>query len=320
MVSSDGCGGSNEYSLVVTESEDGERLDRFIANRVPQISRTEAQRLISGGLVTLGDHRSTLKASRPVAPGERFDIQIPSPEPATPLPEEIDIDVVYEDSSLLVINKERGMVVHPAPGSRSGTLVNALLSRCPDLQGIGGVMRPGIVHRLDKDTSGLMVVAKNQTAHRSLASQIRERTLLREYLALVHGEVSNERGRIDAPLGRHPIRRKEMAVVEGGRPSVTDFRVKQRLSGYTLLSCRLETGRTHQIRVHMAFIGHPLVGDPVYGRRRSLSDLRGQALHAHRISFDHPCTSERLDFTRDMPSDMKEVVDSLREKGNSISE
>lgn len=230
------------------------------------------------------------------------------------MPEEIPLDIVYEDADLVVVNKPRGMVVHPAAGNYRGTLVNALLNHCRDLSGINRALRPGIVHRLDKDTTGLLVVAKNDTAHLDLACQIKERRVKRQYLALVHGHPPQE-GTVDAPIGRHPVHRKKMAVEpRHGRPAVTHFRVLERYPGYALVEARLETGRTHQVRVHMAYIGHPLLGDPVYAPRRPRLGLAGQALHACTLGFRHPRTGEYLEFRAPLPRDFEEVLEHLRDK------
>jgi len=227
-------------------------------------------------------------------------------------PKPIPLDIVYEDDDIIVINKPQGMVVHPAAGARAGTLVNALLAHTRGLSGIGGKERPGIVHRLDKDTSGLLVVAKHDRAHISLARQLQAREVLREYAAIVHGRVRADRGRVDAPIGRHPVNRKRMAVVFGGRPAVTDYEVLERFAEYSYLRLVLQTGRTHQIRVHMAHLGHPVVGDPVYGSRRSPWELEGQCLHARRLGFRHPRTGAWMTFTTPLPEHMERVLEDLR--------
>ncbi len=292
----------------------GSRIDSYISGNLPEVSRSQARRLIESGhvLVVSGDTRRSPKPSYEVRAGDIIEIRVPPPEPACIPPEKIPLDIVYEDSSVLVVNKPRGLVVHPAPGNRSGTLVNALLNHCSDLAGIGGVLRPGIVHRLDKDTSGLMVVAKDDESYASLAGQIRSRTARREYLAIVHGAVPSDSGRIEAPIGRHPVHRKRMAVVDkGGKPAITHFEVLGRGEGYSLVRCRLDTGRTHQIRVHMSYIGHPIVGDPVYSKRKHSFDIQGQALHSSHLEFDHPRSAERMSFDADMPVDMREILRRL---------
>ncbi|HOV68870.1 MAG TPA: RluA family pseudouridine synthase, partial [Clostridia bacterium] len=247
-----------------SELDQNKRLDVFLAERSSK-SRSHIHRLIEQGLVTV-DLRP-VKASDRVKPGMSIRVEFPPPEEITPRPQEIPLDIVYEDSDLIVINKPQGMVVHPAAGNHDNTLVNALLHHCDDLSGINGVIRPGIVHRLDKDTSGLMVVAKNDSAHRSLASQIADKTCRRDYLAVVDGIIKNDSGIIDAPIARHKTNRKKMAVIDGGRRAVTHYSVKERFLHEVLVECSLETGRTHQIRVHMAHIGHPCLGDTVYGAR-----------------------------------------------------
>ncbi|OUM98738.1 MAG: RNA pseudouridine synthase [Firmicutes bacterium ZCTH02-B6] len=296
--------------LIVPADADGQRLDRWLAAAGVGPSRAFVQRLIDGGLVQVEGRPAA--ASHKLRPGQRVTVYIPPPEPAEAQPEAIPLDVVYEDEDVIVINKRQGMVVHPAAGNRAGTLVNALLAYCPDLSGIGGKERPGIVHRLDKDTSGLLVVAKNDRAHISLARQIQAREAVREYVAIVHGRVSSDRGRIDAPIGRHPVDRKRMAVVPGGRSAVTDYEVLERFPGYTCVRAKLQTGRTHQIRVHMAHIGHPVVGDPVYGPRRCPWNLNGQCLHAFRLGFRHPRTGEWMSFTAPLPPHMEKVLRDLR--------
>lgn len=253
-----------------------------------------------------------VRASRRVHPGERIAVEIPPPEPAALRPEAIPLDIVYEDTDLLVVNKAQGLTVHPGAGRATGTLVHAVLAHCPGLPGIGGERRPGIVHRLDKDTSGLIVVAKTEAALRGLQAEIAARRARREYLALVHGAVARETGTIDAPIGRDPRHRTRMAVVPSGRRAVTHFRVAERFRDATLLDVRLDTGRTHQIRVHCASIGHPVVGDPTYGRRANPWNLRRQALHAHRLTFRHPATGEEMRFTAAVPADMEAALWTLR--------
>ena len=300
--------------LCPAKPDAGLRIDSYISRSLLEISRSQVKRLIEGGHVRVvsGDTSWSPKPSYQIRAGDLVEVHVPPLEPASVSPEEIPLDIVYEDSSVIVINKPRGLVVHPAPGNRSGTLVNALLNHCRDLAGIGGVQRPGIVHRLDKDTSGLMVVAKDDDSYASLAGQIRSRTAVREYAAIVHGVVAADSGRIEAPIGRHPVNRKRMAVVDrGGKPAVTYFDVLGRAGDYTLVRCRLGTGRTHQIRVHMSYIGHPIVGDPVYARRRHGFAIRGQALHACHLEFDHPRSGERMSFYADMPEDMQEILCSL---------
>lgn len=315
---------ASRVDLVVAEEEAGQRLDLCLAGRADLgLTRSHIQRLLAQGLVQVDGRRE--KAGYKVRPGQTVMLEIPDPEPVAAWPEEIALDVVFEDADILVINKPRGMVVHPAPGHARGTLVNAVLARCPDLSAINDVVRPGIVHRLDRDTTGLLVVAKNEAAYRGLQGQLKDRTMGREYLALVLGQPPDE-GRVDAPIGRHRLRRKEMAVTPGGRPAATSYRVIERFpgrdtrfrgSGYALVQLKLETGRTHQIRVHMAHVGHPVAGDPVYGARRDPAaedrlGLLGQALHAARLTLTHPRTGERLAFAAPPPPDLAAAIERLR--------
>ncbi len=268
------------------------------------------QELIKAGLVTV-DGRPQ-KPSFRVQPGQRIVVEIP-PSPETELkPEEIPLWIVYEDEDLLVLNKPPGLVVHPGAGRTSGTLVNALLAYDPRIAKVGSPLRPGIVHRLDKDTSGLLVVARNEVSYLKLSAQIKDRKVSRTYLALVHGDLPLAAGTIEAPIGRHPILRRRMAVVPTGRRAVTHYRVLERFGEYTLVEVSLETGRTHQIRVHLAHIGHPVVGDPVYARRRNPFGLTRQALHAYRLALYHPRTGERMEFTVPLPDDLEEVLEKLR--------
>ncbi len=294
-------------------ADKGERLDVFLARLSPELSRSRIQRLIADGRAVV-DGRPA-KANHKVQPGETVALAVPAPEPVAAAPEDIPLDVVYEDAEVVVVNKPRGMVVHPAAGNWQGTLVNALLARCDDLSGVGGAVRPGIVHRLDKDTSGVMVAAKTDRAHASLARQIKDRTAGRKYLALVHGSVKAAEGLIDAPIGRHRVDRKKMAVDAGhGREARTRFTVLERFPGYTLVACKLETGRTHQIRVHMAYIGHPVVGDPKYGPTTSPFPIAGQALHAAELTFRHPASGAELVFTAPLPADMENILATLRKR------
>jgi 23S rRNA pseudouridine1911/1915/1917 synthase len=294
----------------------------FLTDRLPEVSRARLQALIASGRVSIitvplaargsPPEARRLRPSHRVREGDRVTVVIPPAEPTALRPEPIPLDVVYEDAHLLVINKPAGLTVHPGAGRTTGTLVHAVLARCPDLPGIGGEQRPGIVHRLDKDTSGLMVVAKTEAALRGLQAQIAERRARREYLALVHGAVRRLEGTIDAPVGRDPRQRTRMAVVPSGRRAVTHFRVVERFREATLLELRLETGRTHQIRVHCASIGHPVVGDRTYGRRPNAWGLRRQALHAHRLAFSHPLTGDALRFTAPVPADVEAALQALR--------
>ena len=294
--------------LIVDEGAAGERLDRFLAGREPEVSRSHIQKLIESGCVLVNGR--TAKANAKLREGDAVETELPEAQELEILPEDIPLDILYEDSDVIVINKARGMVVHPAAGAADGTLVNALLHHCEDLSGINGVIRPGIVHRLDKDTSGVMMAAKNDRAQVDLAEQIREKTAQRIYRAIVCGTIAEDRGEIRAPIGRHPTERKKMAVVPGGKEATTLFRVVERFPAHTLVECRLKTGRTHQIRVHMAYIGHPLLGDSKYGKKAP--DIAGQALHSCELSFTHPRTKERMTFAAEMPEDMKAILHALR--------
>ncbi|MDR7556746.1 MAG: RluA family pseudouridine synthase [Armatimonadota bacterium] len=291
----------------------GQRLDAFLAARAPALSRARIQALIASGHVTVP--RLAGRRLRPAArlrAGDVVVLVVPPPAPAILQPEPLPLDIVYEDADVLVVNKPAGLVVHPGAGRTSGTLVHAVLAHCPDLPGIGGVHRPGIVHRLDKDTSGLLVVAKTEAALRSLQAQIAAKRATRDYLALVWGVPAPAAGTIEAPLGRDPRRRTRMAVRPDGRPAVTRYRVVEAFPEFALLEVRLVTGRTHQIRVHCAHIGHPVVGDPVYGRRRNPWGLRRQALHAYRLAFAHPRDGRAMQFEVPLPEDLVRVLQALR--------
>ena len=301
-----------EDVLLIDEEARGRRLDVFLADREKELSRSHIQKLIEGGAVLVNGR--AVKANYKLRTGDSVEIHVPEAQAWKILPEAIPLDVLYEDEDIIVINKARGMVVHPAAGVSSGTLVNALLYHCKDLSGINGVIRPGIVHRLDKDTSGVMVAAKNDAAHVDLAEQIRLKTAHRIYQALVLGTIAEEKGVIRAPIGRHPTERKKMAVVPNGKEATTHFRVLERFSSYTFVECRLQTGRTHQIRVHMAYIGHPLLGDPKYGKKSPFA-IEGQALHSAELMLTHPRTKERLRFAATMPADMEEILRTLRRRG-----
>ena len=301
-------------SVVFSAEEKGQRLDVFVVERCPELSRSHVQKLIEQGAVLVDGQLR--KANFKLRGTESVQIAVPEAEPISVAPEDIPLDILYEDKDIIVVNKARGMVVHPASGVNSGTLVNALLYHCQDLSGINGEIRPGIVHRLDKDTSGVMVCAKNDTAHLDLAEQIRTKAAHRIYLAVVHGNIKEEAGIIKGDIGRHPTDRKKMAIVrENGKPAVTHFKVLERFGEYTLVECRLETGRTHQIRVHMASIGHPLVNDPKYGPKKSSPfAINGQALHSLQLTLTHPVSKEEMRFTAPLPADMEKILTGLRNK------
>jgi 23S rRNA pseudouridine1911/1915/1917 synthase len=291
-----------------TAERAGERLDVFVSRCLPQLTRSRIKRLIDEGFVAVAGERA--KPGLRLASGQRVSVDIPPPAPARAEPEAIALHILFEDGDILAVNKPAGMTVHPAPGHESSTLVNAILAHCTDLSGIGGVLRPGIVHRLDRDTSGVILIAKNDAAHNALARQLKERTVEKTYLALVEGTPKPQDGTIDAPIARDPRRRERMSVIEGGRESVTTYRVMERFAGYSLVEAKPKTGRTHQIRVHLAAIGHPVAGDRVYGRRSTLLDR--QFLHALRITFTHPSSSERMTIEAPLPRELEGVLESLR--------
>lgn len=301
------------YTLTVATEEKGSRLDAFVAKSLEDISRARVQKLLDEGRLTVDG--AVKKANYRLNGGEEIRLEIPPAVSAEALPEDIPLDILYEDSDIIVINKARGMAVHPSPGIYSGTLVNALLYHCKDLSGIGGVERPGIVHRLDKDTSGVMVAAKNDNAHASLSKQIGEKSASRVYCAIVRGSINEEAGVIKGAIGRDEKDRQKMAVRADGKPAVTHFRVMERIGDYTITECRLETGRTHQIRVHLAHIGYPVFGDPKYGSRKKTpfdGIIEGQALHSRQMTLVHPVTGEEMTFTAPMPKDMEKLIAAIR--------
>jgi 23S rRNA pseudouridine1911/1915/1917 synthase len=297
---------------IVGQGEEGQRIDKVVADKLAgAASRTQVQAWIRDGHVTVNG--KPVKANYKVQIEDSVSVWVPPPQATDVAPENIPLDIVYEDSDVIVVNKPRGMVVHPAPGHSSGTLVNALLYHCRDLSGLNGIIRPGIVHRIDKDTSGLLMAAKNDHAHASLAAQLKEHSVTRKYVALVHGNLAHDAGTVDAPIGRDPKDRKLFAVtVRNGKRAITHFAVLERFGRFTLLELKLETGRTHQIRVHMKYIGHPLVGDPVYGGKTRGIGIEGQALHAAVLGFRHPRSGERLEFSAPLPEDMRNLLIQLR--------
>ena len=286
--------------LTATPEEQGRRLDQFLAEALEELTRSAAQRLAEEGNVLLNG--KPLKKNYKMAGGETVEVHLPDPEPIDAVPQNIPLDIAYEDEDLLVINKPKGMVVHPAPGNPDGTVVNAVLYHCGDsLSGIGGAFRPGIVHRIDKDTSGLLIIAKHDRAHLFLSEQLKDHTLSRTYEAVVIGNLKEDRGTVDAPIGRSPKDRKKMAIVPDGRRAVTHYEVIARYPGYTHVRCKLETGRTHQIRVHMASLGHPIAGDEVYGPGKNKHGLQGQCLHARALTFLHPADGQPRVVESDLP-------------------
>ncbi|MGX7418742.1 RluA family pseudouridine synthase [Carnobacterium gallinarum] len=294
-----------------TVNEEKGRLDKVLTELLPDKSRSQLQQWVKEGAVLVNQEPS--KANYKVQQGDKIQIIEPEAVPLEILAENIPLDIVYEDEDVLVVNKPQGMVVHPSAGHMTGTLVNALMYHIKDLSGINGVVRPGIVHRIDKDTSGLLMVAKNDHAHEKLAAQLKDKTSLREYIALVHGEIPHEKGTIDAPIGRAKEDRKKQAIIDDGRPAVTHFKVIEALQDFTLVSLKLETGRTHQIRVHMRYIGYPIAGDPTYGPKKTLSG-NGQFLHAKVLGFKHPTTGEFLTFEAPLPAIFEETLTELRNK------
>ena len=297
--------------LRASEESKNQRLDAFLASSLDGLTRSQAARLIESGEVAVNG--KTAGKSYKLAGGEDIAVTLPEPEPVEAVPQDIPLDVVYEDADVIVVNKPSGMVVHPAPGHPDGTLVNALLYHCAGtLSGVGGALRPGIVHRIDRDTSGLIIAAKNDAAHQYLSAQLADHTLARTYECIVVGALREDRGTVDAPIARHPADRKRMAVVAGGREAVTHWEVIARYPGYTHVRCRLETGRTHQIRVHMAYIGHPILGDTVYGAKKEVPGLTGQCLHAVGLRFLHPRTHEVVELFCPLPEEFTRMLQKIR--------
>ena len=296
--------------LRASEESKNQRLDAFLASSLDGLTRSQATRLIESGEVAVNG--KAVSKSYKLAGGEAVAVTLPEPEPVEAVPQDIPLDVVYEDTDVIVVNKPSGMVVHPAPGHPDGTLVNALLYHCAGtLSGVGGALRPGIVHRIDRDTSGLIIAAKNDAAHQYLSAQLADHTLARTYECIVVGKLREDRGTVDAPIARHPTDRKRMAVVAGGREAVTHWEVIARYPGYTHVRCRLETGRTHQIRVHMAYIGHPILGDTVYGAKKEVPGLTGQCLHAVGLRFLHPRTHEVVELSCPLPEEFTRMLQKI---------
>ena len=297
--------------LRASEESKNQRLDAFLASSLDGLTRSQATRLIESGEVAVNGR--AVSKSYKLAGGEDIAVTLPEPEPVEAVPQDIPLDVVYEDADVIVVNKPSGMVVHPAPGHPDGTLVNALLYHCAGtLSGIGGALRPGIVHRIDRDTSGLIIAAKNDAAHQYLSAQLADHTLARTYECIVVGALREDRGTVNAPIARHPTDRKRMAVVADGREAVTHWEVIARYPGYTHVRCRLETGRTHQIRVHMAYIGHPILGDTVYGAKKEVPGLTGQCLHAVGLRFLHPRTHEVVELSCPLPDEFTRMLQKIR--------
>ncbi len=304
-----------KIELIVEQSYEGTRVDQYISDNISELSRTYIKKLIDDGKITV--NAKQVKASYKLQEKDVVLVELPKPEPLEIEPQNIPLDIVYEDDHVLVVHKAQGMVVHPAPGNYKDTLVNALLYHIEKLSDINGVLRPGIVHRIDKDTSGLLAVAKSDLAHKSLSAQLKEHTITRKYTALVEGIIQEETGIIDAPIGRHSKDRKKMTVTDrNAKNAKTHFKVLKRFSKYTLVECRLETGRTHQIRVHMSYINHPVVGDLTYGLKRQKLYSKGQLLHASTIGFDHPETGEYMEFNCPIPDYFEKVLQDLGGRNN----
>ncbi|ACO84313.1 RluA family pseudouridine synthase [Clostridium botulinum] len=299
-----------KINLQVEKEFDNVRLDLYLSKIFEDKSRSYLQGIIDEGNVLVNNKEK--KRNYKLKVRDNIEVNIPEPKLLQIEPEDINLDIIYEDKDVIVVNKPQEMVVHPAPGVYSGTLVNALLHHCKDLSGINGVARPGIVHRIDKDTSGILVVAKNDISHNNLAAQFKEHSISRVYMALVEGIIKDEQGTIEAPIGRHPVDRIKMAVVKDGRHAVTHYKVIERFKNHTLVECRLETGRTHQIRVHMSHIMHPLVGDPVYGYKKQRFNLKGQMLHAKLLGFIHPTTRQYVEFESELPEYFKKIIKILK--------
>lgn len=303
--------------IIITPTEEGQRLDRVLSTRFPTMTRSAIQHIMEGGHVCR--EKVALKKNYRVTGGDCITVELPEPKEMEIVPQNIPLDIVYEDADLIVVNKPRGMVVHPAPGNWDGTLVNALMYHCGDrLSGINGEIRPGIVHRIDKDTSGLLVVAKNDRAHQSLAAQIAEHSVVRRYFAVVYGALPEDKGMVHASIARHRTDRKRMAVAPDGRDAITHYEVLERYRGFTYATFLLETGRTHQIRVHMNYIGHPIIGDPVYGPKTDKWKLNGQCLHAGELTLTHPATGERMAFSTPWPDYFTSVLQILRSRYGEV--
>lgn len=304
----------NEIVMEITPEMEGERIDKCISNYLESLSRSYIQKIIKDGKAYVND--AVVKANYKVKVDDKVQFEIPDCEEPDIPPQDIPLDILYEDKDILIVNKPKDMVVHPAPGHYEGTLVNAIMFHCKDeLSGINGVLRPGIVHRIDKDTTGSIIICKNDEAHRKIAQQLKEHSITRKYRAIVYGRIMEEEGTVNAPIGRHPADRKKMAINEkNGKPAVTHYKVLERFDKYTYIECQLETGRTHQIRVHMTSIGHPLLGDEVYGNAKCPFKLEGQTLHAMTIGFIHPTTGEYVEYEAPLPEYFEHLLQILRTK------
>lgn len=304
----------NEVVFEITPEMEGERIDKCISNYVETLSRSYIQKIIKEGKAYIND--APVKSNYKVRVDDKVQFTIPDCEEPDIPPQDIPLDIIYEDKDVLIVNKPKNMVVHPAPGHYEGTLVNAIMYHCHnDLSGINGVLRPGIVHRIDKDTTGSLIICKNDEAHRKIAEQLKEHSITRKYRAIVYGRISNDEGVVNAPIGRHPTDRKKMAINErNGKPAITHYKVLERFEKYTYIECQLETGRTHQIRVHMTSIGHPLLGDEVYGNAKCPFKLEGQTLHAMTIGFIHPSTNQYVEYEAPLPEYFERLLQILRSK------
>lgn len=304
----------NEVVFEITPEMEGERIDKCISNYVETLSRSYIQKIIKEGKAYIND--APVKSNYKVRVDDKVQFTIPDCEEPDIPPQDIPLDIIYEDKDVLIVNKPKNMVVHPAPGHYEGTLVNAIMYHCHnDLSGINGVLRPGIVHRIDKDTTGSLIICKNDEAHRKIAEQLKEHSITRKYRAIVYGRISNDEGVVDTPIGRHPTDRKKMAINErNGKPAITHYKVLERFEKYTYIECQLETGRTHQIRVHMTSIGHPLLGDEVYGNAKCPFKLEGQTLHAMTIGFIHPSTNQYVEYEAPLPEYFERLLQILRSK------
>lgn len=302
----------DSYTILIEAEDAGMRIDKFISDRMPDYSRSFIQKLIKENDLTVNNNE--IKSNYKLKAGDEINIVIPEPKELDIVAEDIPLDIVYEDKDVILVNKPQGMVVHPAPGHFTGTLVNAIMYHCKDdLSGINGVMRPGIVHRIDKDTSGVLIICKNDKAHESIAKQLKDHTITRKYNAIVYNNLKEDEGKINAPIGRHPVNRKQMAVNPiNGKEAITHYKVLERINQYTYVELQLETGRTHQIRVHMTSINHPLLGDPVYGPKSDRFKLKGQVLHARVLGFVHPTTNEYMEFEAPLPNYFTGLLKKLR--------
>ncbi|SHH44680.1 23S rRNA pseudouridine1911/1915/1917 synthase [Clostridium collagenovorans DSM 3089] len=302
----------NKIEFIVEHENSGTRIDSFLSDKVEDKSRSYFQGLIEEGNVLVNDN--VKKSNYKLKENDKIEVMFPEATELEVIAQDIPLDIIYEDSDVIVINKPQDMVVHPAPGNYEGTLVNGLLFHCKDLSGINGIIRPGIVHRIDKDTSGVLVIAKNDNSHNKLSEQLKDHSMTRTYYALVEGKIKNDNGIVDMPLGRNPKDRLKMAIVKDGKRAVTHYEVLERYESCTLVKCNLETGRTHQIRVHMAYIGHPLVGDKIYGYKKQRFKLQGQMLHAKKLGFTHPKSNEYVEFESELPKYFKDVLKKLEKE------